>query len=266
MTPALTALRCRTSDYGRHTLEGGDALAMALGERWAVEVSRLGEITDGRKAPWQDDLRDSGPCLVKAGQRLAADLDAGRTPVLCSGHCPPCMTTLPEVVRRHPDCRILWVDAHPDFNSPPTTPSQFLGGMCLAAACDVWDSGLGGGVPPSQVIVTDGRDVDPGERELLDEHRVLVLPPRAALDEVAGREVFVHLDLDVLDPAYLPGLEFPVPHGLDTATVESLLAGVVSRARLVGIEITDCPSPGLAPALASMVAGGLAGALPGPVR
>lgn len=261
MTPALTALLCRTSDYGRHTAEGAGALAAALGERWGVEPDRLGEVAEGRRAPWQDDLRDAAVCLAEAGRKVGADLDAGHVPVLCSGHCPPCMTTLPEVVRRRGECHILWIDAHPDFNSPQTTPSQFLGGMCLAAACGVWESGFDGAVPPSQVIVTDGRDIDPGERDLLHAQGVRVLPPAEALDAIAGREVFVHLDLDVLDPEFLPGLEFPVPDGLDTAALESLLAGAVSRARLIGIEITDCPSLRAAPALAAVVARGLSGVL-----
>lgn len=262
--PALTALLCRTSDYSRHMAEGAEALAAALGERWGLPPRRLGQIEDGRRARWQDDLRDSRACLLEAGRVVGEDLDAGRTPVLCAGHCPPCMTTLPEVVRRYPECQILWIDAHPDFNSPETTPSQFLGGMCLAAACGVWDSGLGGGVPPAQVIITDGRDVDPGEGELLDDHKVLVLSPAAASEEVAGHEVFVHLDLDVLDPDVLPGFDFPVPGGLELEALESLLAGVASATRLIGIEITGCPSPAPAPRLAGVVARGLAGALPGP--
>lgn len=236
---------------------------MTLAERWGLEVRRLGQVQDGRRAPWQDDLREARSCLVEAGRSVGADLAAGYTPVLCCGHCPPCMTTLPEVVRRVPRCHILWIDAHPDFNSPETTTSQFLGGMCLAAACGVWESGLGAGVPPSQVVVTDGRDIDPGERQLLDRHGVRVLPPAAALDATAGREVFVHLDLDVLDPEVLPGVEFPVPRGLDTAALESLLAGVASRARLVGMEITDCPSAALAPSVAVWTARAMAELFPG---
>lgn len=266
MSPALTALLCRTSDYSRHMAEGAGALAAALGARWGLEPRTLGQVEDGRRARWQDDLRDAPACLLEAGRQVGEDLDAGRMPVLCAGHCPPCMTTLPEVARRYPACHILWIDAHPDFNSPQTTPSQFLGGMCLAAACGVWESGLGAGVPPSQVIVTDGRDIDPGERGLLRDHGVRVLPPPAALEAVVGRVVFVHLDLDVLDPEVLPGFDFPVPGGLDLEGLESVLSGVASRAALVGIEITDCPSPDQAPGLAAVVARGLAGVLPGTVR
>ena len=44
------------------------------------------------------------------------------------------MTTFQAVVRHAPDVHVLWLDAHGDFNTPETTPSGFLGGMCLAAA------------------------------------------------------------------------------------------------------------------------------------
>ena len=53
------------------------------------------------------------------------------------------MTTLPTVLRHVPEARVVWLDAHGDFNTPATTPSGFLGGMCLAAACGRWDAGLG---------------------------------------------------------------------------------------------------------------------------
>ena len=42
------------------------------------------------------------------------------------------MTTFQAVVRHVPDVHVLWLDAHGDFNTPETTPSEFLGGMCLA--------------------------------------------------------------------------------------------------------------------------------------
>ena len=59
-------------------------------------------------------------------------LAAGSFPVVTSCDCTICMTTFQAVVRHHPAARVLWLDAHGDFNSPDTTPSGFLGGMCLA--------------------------------------------------------------------------------------------------------------------------------------
>ena len=60
------------------------------------------------------------------------------------------MTTFQAVVRHAPDVHVLWLDAHGDFNTPETTPSGFLGGMCLAAACGRWDSGFEPALEPAR--------------------------------------------------------------------------------------------------------------------
>ena len=54
------------------------------------------------------------------------------------------LTTLPTALRHRPEAKVLWLDAHGDFNTPDTTPSGYLGGMALAGACGQWDAGLGG--------------------------------------------------------------------------------------------------------------------------
>ena len=71
------------------------------------------------------------------------------------------------------------------------------------------------------------RDIDPGERELLEAHHVsLIDRPSRLPDALAGREVFVHLDVDVLDPSVMPGLGFPAPGGSSPEGLASLLDGV----------------------------------------
>ena len=62
--------------------------------------------------------------------------------MLLAADCSMSMTTLPTALRHQPEARVLWLDAHGDFNTPDTTPSGYLGGMCLAAAGE-WDAGLG---------------------------------------------------------------------------------------------------------------------------
>src|SRR3712207_9452169 len=91
------------------------------------------------------------------------------------------MTTLPAVLRHRPGAHVLWLDAHGDFNTPETTPSGFLGGMCLAAACGVWDDGLGAApaADPARVVMCGVRDLDPGERALVDERGVAIEGPGA---------------------------------------------------------------------------------------
>ena len=61
-------------------------------------------------------------------------------------------------------------------------------------------------------------------------------------DALAGREVFVHLDVDVLDPSVMPGLAYPAPGGSSPEGLASLLDGVAGVATIIGVEVTGCPS------------------------
>ena len=127
------------------------------------------------------------------------------------------MTTLPTVLRHVPEARIVWLDAHGDFNTPATTPSGFLGGMCLAAACGRWDAGLGelAVVDPARVVMTGVRDLDGGERVELERAGVGTAPPEKLAGALEGEAIYVHLDLDVLDPSEFPA-QFPAPGGLSS--------------------------------------------------
>jgi arginase len=148
---------------------------------------------------------------------------------------------------------VLWLDAHGDFNSPDTTPSGFLGGMCLAAACGVWQSGLGDGLDPARVVMCGVRDVDPGERVLLETRGVgLVERPGDLADHLRGLPVYVHLDLDVLDPSVMPA-RFPAAGGLSDGGLRTLLAEVAAAVELIGLEITAFPAPERARRVATIV-------------
>ncbi|MEA2256840.1 MAG: arginase [Solirubrobacteraceae bacterium] len=255
MEGAVIALLCRTSDRLAATAEGARALAEALAERAGVEARMVGTPGEPAESRFDDDLRHAHGCLLEAGGQLEDALAGGRFPVLTASDCSICITTLPALARLRPDALVLWLDAHPDFNSPDTTGSGFLGGMCLSAACGAWDAGFGDGrLDPSRVVMCGIRDVDAGERVLLETHGVgLVERPSQLAELLAGREVFVHLDLDVLDPRYMPGLHWPAEGGFSDGGLRTLLAEVAEAAEVVGVEITDLPAPALARRVATIV-------------
>lgn len=180
---------------------------------------------------WEADLQAAGPMLA-----AARDAVAGGATTLVGSSCDIAITTLRAAAARHPGLRVAWLDAHPDFNTPASSGSGFLGGMPLAAACGVWDAGFDADAPldPARVHLLGIRDVDAGERALLDAQGVSETAP-------ADGPVWVHLDLDVLDPAHMPAA-FPVPGGWDWERL-----GIELRALpdVVGIEITGC-APGYA--------------------
>ena len=240
---AVVALRCRTSDRTAGGARGAEALAPRLGRLLGVEPRMIGSPGEPRPGDFADDLRDSRGCLLEAGGQVDDAMTDGRFPVLLASDCSICITTLPTVLRHHPEARIAWLDAHGDFNTPETTPSGFLGGMCLAAACGRWDAGLGDDVlDPARVVMTGVRDLDGGERVELERAGVGTAPPDKLAGALEGDEVYVHLDLDVLDPSVLPA-QFPAPGGLSSEGLRDLLGELAESATVIGVEITAFDAP-----------------------
>jgi arginase len=248
----VAVLRGRTSDRAADGTRGAAALAVALAERLGVEPLLVGEPGAPREASWQDDLRDGAQALADAADTLGAALDAGETPVLVASDCTVAMATLPALVRREPDARVVWLDAHGDFNTPETTASGFLGGMCLAAACGRWEGGFGGGLDPARVVLSDARDLDVPEREELASAGLAPVAIGEVAGAVRGERVFLHLDLDVLDPSEMP-CTFPAPGGLSMDGLRALLADLGEAADVVGVEVTSVAAPAPAARLADMM-------------
>jgi arginase family enzyme len=231
-TRQLVALLCRTSDR----YEAGMAGAAVLAERLGARV--IGSPGEPREAGHAEDLASSRGCLLEAGGQIDDALDAGKVPILLAGDCAISVATLPIVMRHHPDAFILWLDAHPDFNTPESSTTDYLGGMGLAGACDMWDSGFGGGVDPARVVMFGVREIDGPEQVLLETKGVGVIDrPGALADLLDGRKVYVHLDCDVIDPDVVPS-SYPTPGGLDLDQLHRLLDLDAGAADVIGAEIT----------------------------
>jgi arginase family enzyme len=225
----ITCLRGRTSDR----TDGGGAGAQALAEALGGRV--LGQASPGRPRDWSEDLPEAQPVLEAAAGELSAALDQAELPLLTASDCSICIATMPTVARRVPGVRFLWIDAHGDFNTPETTPSGFLGGMCLGAACGRWDAGWPDTIDAKSVSFLGVRDLDPGEKVEVEAAGVRSGVP-------SDGPVYVHLDLDGLDPSVMP-VQFPVPGGLAADEVRSVLEALVTGGRLVGLEVTAFEYP-----------------------
>ena len=128
---------------------------------------------------------------------------------------------------------VLWLDAHPDFNTPLTSGSGNMHGMAVAAFCGLeplaplYGQPLDHPVTPSHVHMMGIRSVDAKERELLRAHQVRVndmrvldemgvMRPLQDLLEIVKTEnalLHVSLDVDFLDPQIAPAVGTTVPGG-----------------------------------------------------
>jgi len=225
MDRQVTCIRGRTSDRTAGAGEGAQLLAERLGGTVA------GEPGEPAVRDWSVDLPDARPALEAAAAAVRDAFAAGALPVLTASDCSICLATLPEVVLHEPGVHVAWIDAHGDFNTPESTPSGFLGGMCLAASCGRWEAeGWPGTLDPSRVHFLGVRDLDPGE-----EAEVTAAGISAEVPE--GVPLYVHLDTDVLDPSVMAA-QFAVPDGWDERRLRAELAELAADRRIVGLEIT----------------------------
>jgi arginase len=245
---SLVLLSCRTSDRTPGSALGAQTLAPLIGKRLGVEPRTIGSAAEPRETRFEEDLRDSRGCLLEAGGQVDDALADGRVPVLAAADCSISVTTLPCALRHRPDAKVLWLDAHGDYNTPDTTGSGYLGGMCLAGACGEWDAGLGETIEPERVVLAGVRDLDARERELLEQSPATVIGASVVETLVAvknaldGAPAFVHLDLDVLDPEEFPAA-VPAPGGLSSDKLYDLMEAVAEDSELVGLEITAFEAP-----------------------
>ncbi len=248
MSVSLVALVCRTADRTPDAVRGVQTLAPLIGKRLGVEPRTIGTPAEPREAGYEDDLRDSRGCLLEAGGQVEDALTGGRVPVIAAADCSIAVTTLPAALRHRPDARVLWLDAHGDYNTPDSSGSGYLGGMCLAGACGEWDAGLGETIAAERLVLAGVRDLDGGERELLERSAATVIGASVVETLVAvknaldGAPVFIHLDLDVLDPEEFPAA-VPAPGGLSSDKLYDLMEAVADDSELVGIEVTAFEAP-----------------------
>ena len=173
-------------------------------------------------------------------QAVADAVARAARPLLLSGDCPTARAAVAGLQRRHRDLTVVWLDAHGDFNTPAITISGYLGGMALAMLTDrtpgLFDDALGlRPVADTNVALADARDLDPAERDALtvsQVHRVPADPDAitAALDGLGRAPVYLHLDVDVIDSAQLPGLRWPSGPGPSLTQIEECMSAVRSTA------------------------------------
>ena len=167
--------------------------------------------------------------------------EAGRFPVVLSGNC---ISALGAVAGLEGRRGVLWFDTHGDFNTPETTTGGFLDGMALATLtgrcwCRLVDTIPGfAPVADEDAALVGTRDLDPPEADLLEKSGVRVLAPSdaparlgAVVDDLADRveSLYVHLDLDVMDPRDGTANQFSMPEGLRRETLKGIIADVVAR-------------------------------------
>src|SRR5215472_19234574 len=199
---------------------------------------------------------------------VASEAGRGERPVVLSGVCTTALGTVAGVQRAGVDAGIVWFDAHGDVQTLETTSSGYLGGLPLRLLLgyrpELIAARLGlRPVAERRTVLAGARDLDPPEVVYLADAQIR----RSGVAELDATvlpdgPLYVHIDLDVIDPSVVPGLRYPAVGGPGTAAVASALGYLLGTGRVaaVGIACTWRPGCGaaarVAPALERALAAG----------
>jgi arginase len=236
-------------------------------EGHGLEVIDRGNLT-GPANPWQapaDGYRHLPEVVAwnrAVHEAMYAELAAGRLPILLGGdHC-LAIGSISAVARHCREAgkklRVLWLDAHADFNTHLLTPSGNTHGMPVACLCGNGPQELieiGGQVPaisPKWVRQIGIRSVDPGEKRLVHEADLEVFDMRyidemgmrhtmelalATLD--ANTHLHVSFDVDFLDPPIAPGVGTTVNGGPTYREAQLCMEMIADTGRLASLDIME---------------------------
>lgn len=195
------------------------------------------------QAAFELDRRLAG-CVAEAAA-------AGGLPVILSGNCITSVGTVAGI--GEPDLGVIWLDAHGDFNTPETTRGGFLDGMALAVLTGRCWTSLAATVPgfapvaERRVMLVGARDLDAQEASALIESEIEHLTAdtiNAGLRENLARrkdhtrEIYLHIDLDSLDPSEGKANGFAVEGGVSVADVRNVIDEAAGAFRIRAIALT----------------------------
>lgn len=174
-----------------------------------------------------------------------------RYPLIVSGGCLVAVGVVTGLQRTGRELRVVWIDAHGDFNTPESTPSGYWDGMALAAVCgrslpEVYKSVELRPIHFRNVTHLAGRCFDPPEVEDFKRLNIAVIPPERVGSEdclrlltdgaegggAANRDLYLHIDLDGLDPSDAPAVSYPCPGGPPLQAVLACVAALKQPAAM----------------------------------
>ena len=185
----------------------------------------------------------------KVAQRVAECRTRGLFPIVLSGNCNTAVGTVSGCGPR--ETGVVWFDAHGEATTPETTVSGFLDGMPISTLLGRAWQGLAKSIP-GYIPIAGNRIVLFGARALEDAERTLLktegVRQAATVDQLTTqlplmkeevKQVYLHVDLDVLDPKVATANQWTPTDGIELESLLGGIAEVAKQARIAALGIAS---------------------------
>lgn len=168
----------------------------------------------------------------------------GRPAITVGGDCASTLAGIERASELHPGVAVLWFDAQPDLQDPTTSPTGAASGMALRHALGEGVRDLASLYPvdPARVLLVGTRDADAEEQDAMSELSIEtshVSEVHTWLAASGATRLYIHIDLDVLDPSEFSSVHSSVPFGLTVAELTATIRAAVSAIPLAGAAICE---------------------------
>lgn len=183
----------------------------------------------------------------------------GNFPLILGGDHSLSIGSTAAISDQHKKLGLIWIDTHPDINLPSTSPSKnpfgmsvaFLLGLIPGAMKDLQQNSPA--IDPANLVYVGLRDVDPGEKELINKHGIKAFSMKeidmGRVDTVI-QEAIVHaskntdgfvvsFDLDVCEPQLVPGTGTPYRGGLTYREAHLIMELLYDSNQMLGLEMVE---------------------------
>jgi arginase len=217
-------------------------------------LERCGHVVDRRAidpiGQWRAEIRTAFDLAAELSIAVRTAKAAGRFPLVLAGNCG---VSLGVCAALGANANVVWTDAHGDFNTPETTIGGFLDGMALAALTGRCWTSLAKLIPDFSAIqenhvwLLGARDLDPLEADALSRSAIHHLPARsvnasgaASIADAISQSapLYLHIDVDVLDPSSGRANAFAAADGVTAADLADFVASLAVRIRPAAITLS----------------------------
>ena len=198
-----------------------------------------------------------GLSQISAQLNYAADIISKHDPeriFTLGGDCGVEVAPISFLNQKHNEIAVVWLDAHGDLNTPDSSPSKHFHGMPLRSLLGQGNAHIinqsFSKLLPSQIFLVGTRELDEPEQAFIKRNGLRIFSARsvntgqheqliAAISAAKFRKVYIHLDLDVLEPTDFPYVACRTPRGIRVDCLKQLLSELLDRFESVGASVLE---------------------------